>query len=64
MKLKLILKEESRLEIIDAYQYYERNKIGLGEIFLDHLERYFDQILIQPLQFPMKRIPNHLINAQ
>jgi len=33
MKLKLTLKEEARLEIIEAYQYYESTKIGLGEIF-------------------------------
>jgi hypothetical protein len=45
MKLKLILKEEARLEIIDAYQYYESTKIGLEDIFLNHLDRCFDRIL-------------------
>ena len=41
MKLKLILKEEARLEIIDAYQYYERTKIGLGEIFFGSFGQMF-----------------------
>ncbi|MDO8968724.1 type II toxin-antitoxin system RelE/ParE family toxin [Algoriphagus sp.] len=57
MKLELILKEEARLEIIDAYQYYESAKVGLGEIFLTHLDKCFDRMLAQPQQFPMKRAP-------
>lgn len=57
MKLELILKEEARFEIIDAYQFYEGARVGLGEIFLNHLDRCFDRMLLQPLQFPMKRPP-------
>lgn len=57
MKPELIVKEEARLEIIDAYQYYENARTGLGEIFLNHLDSCFERIISQPLHFPIKRTP-------
>lgn len=57
MKLGLILNEEARSEVIAAYQYYERARSGLGEIFINHLENCFDRIVSNPLQFPMKKSP-------
>lgn len=33
MKLELVITDEARFEIIEAYRYYENARPGLGEIF-------------------------------
>ncbi|MGB3343704.1 MAG: type II toxin-antitoxin system RelE/ParE family toxin [Aequorivita sp.] len=53
----LELKEEANLEITEAYLYYEENRKGLGEEFLEHLDLYFDRITTHPKHFPQKRKP-------
>ncbi len=57
MKGELLIKDEARLEIIDAYLYYENARTGLGELFLDNLNHSFNEILLSPLQYPIKRSP-------
>lgn len=57
MKLELIIKEEARQEVLDAYGYYEKAKVGLGDVFLEYLENCFDRISSTPLHFPIKRSP-------
>ncbi|SFC05136.1 hypothetical protein [Kaistella jeonii] len=44
MIYELEIKEETDEEIIDAYLYYERKQVGLGEKFLLQLEIYFKKI--------------------
>jgi len=41
MSYQLILLEEVRDEISSAYAWYEDKKAGLGDEFLDELERAF-----------------------
>jgi len=53
----LEIKEEANNEIIQAFNYYNEKRVGLGEEFLDHLELYFEKILMHPTQFPRKRKP-------
>ena len=53
----LEVKAEANIEIIDAYLFYEENRTGLGEEFLEHLETYFNRITKNPKHFPQKRQP-------
>jgi hypothetical protein len=57
MKLELVIKDEARFEIMEAYRYYENVKPGLGEIFFDFLNVCFDGIRLNPLRYPMKKRP-------
>lgn len=57
MNYKLEIKEEANLEIITAYLYYEKLQEGLGERFLNHLDKYMDWIQTNPKHFPLKKSP-------
>ena len=57
MKYTLLIKEEAIADMQEAYDYYEANKIGLGERFLDTLEDYFELIEKTPELYQIKRKP-------
>lgn len=57
----LEIKEEANLEIIDAYLYYESKQLGLGEIFLEQLDLYFDRITENPNILKLKTITEKVI---
>lgn len=57
MSYRIEIKEEAKLEIVEAYSYYEEKRIGLGEEFLEHLNMYFERILVYPTRYPQKRKP-------
>jgi hypothetical protein len=44
MKYVLELKEEAVLDIKQAYLYYEEQRIGLGNRFLETLETYLERV--------------------
>ena len=50
----LIIKEEAKFEIIDAYNWYESKKEDLGERFIQDLDEYFERIRLTPEIFPCK----------
>lgn len=57
MIYELIITQKAVLEISKAYFYYEAEKPGLGEQFLDDLDIYFKRITASPEQFPQKKKP-------
>lgn len=57
MKYTLEIKEEAVIDIQKAYDYYEENKQGLGERFLETLEYYLERVEKYPLHFQIKRKP-------
>lgn len=57
MKYTLEIKEEAVIDIQKAYDYYEENKRGLGERFLETLEYYLERVEKYPLHFQIKRKP-------
>ena len=57
MKYTLVIKVEALADMQEAYDYYEANKAGLGERFLDTLDDYFKQIQKYPEHFQIKRKP-------
>lgn len=44
MRYELEIKEEAVFDMRQAYLYYEEQRIGLGNRFLDTLETYFERI--------------------
>lgn len=60
----LLLSDESRLDILEAFSWYESRKAGLGDEFEIYLEEGLYQIQQDPLLF-QKRYKNlhiHFIN--
>jgi hypothetical protein len=50
MSFRLIVKEEADREIIKSFLWYEEQWDGLGEEFLQHIEKSLDAITSHPLQ--------------
>lgn len=57
MEYQLEIKEEAALDIKQAYFYYEENRLGLGERFLDTLENYLQRVKQYPEHYQIKRSP-------
>lgn len=57
MKYLLEIKEEAVLDIKEAYWYYEEQKIGLGNQFLETLESYLERVQKYPEHYQIKRKP-------
>jgi len=57
MEYQLEIKEEAYFDIKQAYHYYEENKIGLGERFLNTLENYLERVKHYPEHYQIKRGP-------
>lgn len=57
MSYELIITRKAKIEINEAYIYYETAKPGLGEKFIGLLEVYFNRIINSPEQFPKKKHP-------
>jgi plasmid stabilization system protein ParE len=57
MKYSLEIKEEAVLDIKEAYSYYEEQKIGLGNRFLETLESYLERVHKYPKHYQIKRKP-------
>lgn len=57
MKYVLEIKEEAVFDIKEAYLYYEEQRVGLGQRFLDNLETYLERVLKYPEHFQIKKKP-------
>jgi hypothetical protein len=51
MAFKIIIKEEARLDSATAYYYYENERRGLGEEFLEELEKRYHDLESHPLNY-------------
>lgn len=57
MIFELVITRKAKVEINEAYIYYETERSGLGEKFLEHLDMYFNMISTSPEQFPQGKLP-------
>jgi plasmid stabilization system protein ParE len=57
MKYVLEIKEEAVFDIKEAYLYYEEQRIGLGQRFLNTLETYLERVQKHPGHYQIKRKP-------
>jgi toxin ParE1/3/4 len=55
MKLRLSLKAEAVQDMTEAFEWYEKEKAGLGVEFLDQIEDYCQRITEHPEQFQSYR---------
>ena len=51
MNYELIFKEEADNEVIESYVWYEKQQPGLGELFLEEVEKYLNIIKKKPHLF-------------
>ena len=51
MSRALIVTPEAEADIVDGYRFYEDKQIGLGDRFLDEIERSLARIALNPLQY-------------
>jgi plasmid stabilization system protein ParE len=54
MNFGLTLKEEAQQEIIEAYRWYDNKQSGLGDVFLDEIEKYLNIISKNPSLFSVR----------
>lgn len=59
MSFLLITEPDAKEEIQEAYDYYESKQIGLGNEFLEHLERYYETLKTEIPSFQLKRKPSY-----
>lgn len=52
MGAKLIVAPEAELDISDAYDWYESQRVGLGEEFLSSVDACMERICRQPRLYP------------
>lgn len=51
MAYQLIISEKARLNTSEAYKYYENESPGLGDRFLEYLDKAFEEIINCPTCF-------------
>lgn len=51
MLFTVIVKQEAHQDALDAYNYYEEKRAGLGERFLEALQHRYQQLAKQPTHF-------------
>ena len=52
MRRRLVVRPEARLDIREAALWYDQQRSGLGDRFIEDLDAVFERILDNPLQFP------------
>jgi hypothetical protein len=51
MAYRIELRSLATLEVLEAYDWYEGERVGLGVEFLDELETFYDSLLRNPNAF-------------
>lgn len=54
MTYRLVIRERAEKQIEEAYEWYEKKQIGLGDNYLDVIERSLMLIQINPKLFQFK----------
>ncbi len=53
MASELILAPEAEVDVAEAYAWYERRRVGLGEEFLSSVDACLEGIRRQPQMYPL-----------
>jgi plasmid stabilization system protein ParE len=51
--MKLFLRPRAKLDLDDAYAWYEQQRIGLGDELLNEIESTLQTIIERPYSFPV-----------
>ena len=57
MPYKIDVRPLAVMEILEAYDWYELQNVGLGAEFLDELDKFYDVLLDNPLVFSYYEAP-------
>jgi plasmid stabilization system protein ParE len=57
MKYSIEISSLAKIEIVEAFNWYESQRLGLGEDFLQSLESFFSQLLDNPYTHSYYEIP-------
>lgn len=49
---RVLLSEEARADVLDAFGFYEKRQPGLGARFRDHLDRAIHKVREAPTRYP------------
>ena len=52
MDYVLVFRPEIRDELDEAYNWYEQQKVGLGDEFIDCIDELLDRIFLMPQSYP------------
>ena len=55
MTRRLIIQPQAEIDVADAVAWYEDQRIGLGNEFLDELDLVMERVVYSPFQFPQIR---------
>lgn len=61
MNFSVLLKDEAILDLKEAYDWYEKQKIGLGSRFLDYVDFHLKKIQLNPTRFRHTRGQREMI---
>ena len=61
MTRRLTILPQAELDVSDAAAWYEQQRAGLGDEFLDELDSVLRRVIIDPFQFP--KIKNQIRRA-
>lgn len=53
MSFRLVIRRDAEADLNDAYAWYEEQRIGLGEVFLDTVEAALTDIAANPKLHPV-----------
>jgi toxin ParE1/3/4 len=48
MSYDLVIEDEAIHDMLESFEWYEKEKLGLGTEFLDEVDSYFDKICVYP----------------
>lgn len=48
MSYKLVLQKEAIIDMQEAYTWYEQQKVGLGDSFIEEVEKCFQKLVENP----------------
>lgn len=54
MRHELVFKEEAKKDIGESYRWYEQQQSGLGESFLEEIEKYIAIIIANPFAYSIR----------
>lgn len=55
MNRRFLQLPKAQTEILEAWEWYENKQLGLGDRFVSNLRTKIDQIVNNPLHYPLKK---------
>jgi plasmid stabilization system protein ParE len=53
VKYKIVIRPEAEADILEAYSWYERQEVGLGEDLIEIIDEALSDLAKRPVSFPI-----------